>query len=78
MGILPKLRSEDGCRMTEEYIVRVLANDDCITEGELIRCRECKWWKESRSDVTARVCAWDNFQREENDFCSWARRLEHD
>lgn len=27
--------------MSEEYIVRVLANDDCITEGELIRCRDC-------------------------------------
>ena len=28
--------------MTKEYIVRILENDECITEGMIVRCRDCK------------------------------------
>ena len=62
--------------MTEEYIVRVLANDDCITEGVLVRCRECIRWRRSKYDTTAMVCDWDRYERTENDYCSWAKRKE--
>lgn len=62
--------------MSEEYIVRVLSNDDCITEGELIRCKDCIRWRRSKSDITAKVCDWDRYERTENDFCSWAERKE--
>ena len=59
-----------------EYIVRILMNDDCITEGELIRCRDCIRWRRSKPDITAMVCDWDGYERTEKDFCSWAKRRE--
>ena len=62
--------------MAEEYIVRVLANDDCITEGELIRCRECKHHKGYNCDRLYGMQ--DAFMARDNDYCSRAERKDDD
>lgn len=59
--------------MTEEYIVRILENDDCITEGVLIRCRECKWYY--RGGATCMYWDGENGMRGD-DYCSQAERRE--
>ena len=46
---------------------------------ELIRCKNCKYWERSSSDITGHTCHWGYFKKDENDFCSWAeRRNEHE
>ena len=68
--------------MTEEYIVRVLANDDCITMGELIRCRDCFWYitNELKQDGTVdkrykpSFCNLRRKYMPENGYCSEAER----
>lgn len=58
--------------MTEEYIVRVLANDDCITEGELIRCVDCK--HRTRQFGKDHYCRIVSNVMPDNGFCSMAER----
>lgn len=58
------------------YIVKVLDDGECITEGELIRCEDCKCWKPSMTDVTEHVCHWGSFRKNADDYCSWAERRE--
>lgn len=52
------------------YIVKVLDDGECITEGELIRCRDCKYWNGS-----GKYCDYE-MSGLEDDFCSWAERKE--
>ena len=65
--------------MTEEYIVRIvrnLENDDydCITMGELIRCRDCKYYTgyECQRTKVSNIRVITN----EDDYCSRAERKE--
>ena len=64
--------------MTEEYIVRVLANDDCITMGELIRCKDCKYWsKDKRRGEVGRCFGREHQWAMHGDgYCSDAERKE--
>ena len=63
--------------MTEEYIVRVLENDDCITEGELIRCRECKWSSAKKKERLYHCSYWYRSVYDD-DYCSRAERKDND
>lgn len=60
-----------------EYIVRVLNNGDCITEDELVRCRDCVFHLVGYCSI--------NYARDEegkavhikcgdDEFCCWAER----
>lgn len=68
--------------MTEEYIVRVLENDDCITMGELIRCRDCKYYEAGQNEVDAWSACYAHIGRIietwDDNFCGWAERVPHD
>lgn len=44
----------------------------------VIRCKDCIRWRRSKSDITAKVCDWDRYEKTENDYCSWAKRREDD
>lgn len=37
------------------YIVKVLDDGECITEGELIRCKDCKWGREACGNIECHV-----------------------
>lgn len=61
--------------MTEEYIVRILENDDCITEGVLVRCRDCRHYDKSEDTPYCLRAMW--WQDEGDDwFCAGAERKE--
>ena len=32
----------------KEYIVKVTDDGECITVGELIRCKDCKYWMKTK------------------------------
>lgn len=49
------------------YIVKVLDDGECITEGELIRCKECKYKP---------TCEEYIITQQEDAYCSWADRAE--
>lgn len=53
-----------------EYIVEVLPNDECITKGELIRCRECRHsWVESLYKYNMRHCREKKMFVADDDYC---------
>lgn len=56
--------------MTEEYIVRILENDDCITEGELIRCRDCRYFGSKVRVGNTFVCNKHGIYIPEDGYCS--------
>lgn len=71
------------------YIVKVLDDGECITEGELIRCKDCKYWMPRQIclayDTPQNYCEKhmpdDDFYAEiwnSNDFCSKAERKDND
>ena len=72
--------------MTEEYIVRILENDDCITEGELIRCKDCKWYEADhrfchKTKSVTLTSNWDieiYHKTSPEGFCEKAERIQHD
>ncbi len=45
-------------------------------QPQLIRCKDCKCWKPSMTDVTEHVCHWGGFRKNADDYCSWAERKE--
>lgn len=53
------------------YIVKVLDDGECITEGELIRCKDCKY-----SVRRGRDCTIHWWGTKEDDYCSHAERKE--
>ena len=67
------------------YIVKVLDDGECITEGELIRCKDCKYWLKARNEEEYSACSiwfdgWGDCMddKSENDYCSRAEREEHE
>lgn len=57
------------------YIVKVLDDGECITEGELIRCKECKWYY--RGGATCMFWDGENGMSGDN-YCGKAERKEHE
>ena len=43
---------------------------------ELVRCKDCIRWRQSKSNTAAKVCDWDWYEKTESDYCSWAKRRE--
>lgn len=74
------------------YIVKVLYDGECITEGELIRCKDCKYWlphsqfgfdkdNDEYYDYCELLVPDDDYYavtRQADDYCSWAERKEHE
>lgn len=56
------------------YIVKVLDDGECITEGELIRCRDCVY---CQGNVCRLYLLWAQ-EVNDDDFCSEAERKEHE
>lgn len=62
-----------------EYIVPVekKGNDnmfDFMNATPLIRCKDCKYWDVSKSNIMNHTCYWGYFLKKEDDYCSWAKR----
>lgn len=45
-----------------------------LVVGELIHCKNCKYWDKSRINYNEHVCYWGGYVKREDDFCSWAER----
>lgn len=46
------------------------------TKPELIRCKDCKYWGVSKSNIMNHTCYWGYFLKKEDDYCSWAKPKE--
>lgn len=74
----------------KEYIVKVTDDGECVTTGELIRCKDCKYWlphgqfgfdadNEEYHNYCGRLVPDDDyyaFTREADDYCSRGKRKE--
>jgi hypothetical protein len=47
-----------------------------VRELELIRCKDCKYWDVSKSNIMNHTCHWGYFIKKEDDYCSWAKPKE--
>ena len=47
-----------------------------VRERELIRCKDCKYWDVSKSNIMNHTCHWGYFLKKEDDYCSWAEPKE--
>ena len=58
-----------------EYIYEITKDSDgvdCyIKRGEIVRCKDCKWWKDIGCAI---YIADDSDKPKENDFCSFGER----
>ena len=52
----------------------IVEDEPTVDAVPVIRCRDCKRWRRSKSDTGAMVCDWDRYERTESDYCSWAKR----
>ena len=62
-------------QILKEKIVRYETDGSIVKAydaGELIRCKDCKYWNGS-----GKYCDYE-MSGLENDFCSWAERKEHE
>ena len=57
----------------KEYIVKVTDDGECITVGELIRCKDCKYYEDDIGDC---IGFGDGHYVAEEEYCSRARRKE--
>lgn len=80
--MLNDVRESEGNR--REWIVEVLKDIDgmhtgYLHKGELVRCKECKYWEESQYYQEFMVCTYikgATFTRQHDDFCSRGERKE--
>ena len=61
----------------KEYIVPV-CDDEKDYGDELIRCKDCKYWDTSKSNIMNHTCYWGYFLKKEDDYCSWAKPKEEE
>ena len=60
-------------------IDRVLFEMPTIDAVEVVRCKDCKWWKSKYMRLGERkVCVIEAYEpvRNEDEYCSWAERRE--
>lgn len=58
----------------KEYIVKVTDDGECITVGELVRCKECKW--NTADEWVHCAMVGSMFGRTTDNYCSRAERKE--
>lgn len=61
-----------------EYIMKGTSNGWGAYVGELIRCKDCKYWDVSKSNIMNHTCHWGYFLKKEDDYCSWAKPKEEE
>lgn len=49
-----------------------------VPHEELIRCKDCKYWDVSKSNIMNHTCYWGYFLKKEDDYCSWAKPKEEE
>lgn len=64
-----------------EYIIPVEKKGkncmfDFFRATRLIRCKDCKYWDVSKSNIMNHTCHWGYFLKKEDDYCSWAKPKE--
>lgn len=57
----------------KEYIVKVTDDGECITVGELIRCKDCKWNSSDKNWVDCMISEMYGRNASDN-YCSMAER----
>ena len=71
----------------KEYIISVQDDERDFEEvfiahirkqTELIRCKDCKYWDTSKSNIMNHTCYWGYFLKKEDDYCSWAKPKEEE
>lgn len=68
----------------KEYIVKVTDDGECITVGELVRCKDCKHYKKEIKCVGGHYSGCDEWIDEgceipvdEDGYCSYAERKDN-
>ena len=77
-ALIDKYQSEFSIDVFRYEILEDLNEAPTVDAVPVIRCKDCIRWRRSKSDITAKVCDWDGYERTESDYCSWAKRIEHD
>lgn len=67
---------DDGHKILE--LLTAFADADGVDAVEVVRCKDCIRWRQSKSNTAAKVCDWDRYEKTENDYCSWAKRKDND
>ena len=67
-----------GFKELREDVIQSIDAQPTVDAVPVIRCKDCKRWRRSKSDTTVMVCDWDRYERTENDYCSWAKRKDDD
>ena len=69
--------------LTDDEIQLAPICEDCgpnavliMRKDEIVRCKDCIRWRQSKTNTAAKVCDWDRYEKTENDYCSWAKRKE--
>lgn len=76
---------ENPMRVYEE-VLQVIAEAPTVDAVEVVRCRDCKYWKPSGNKAGNSVsdmeyiggCKFTNYCRRESDFCSYGERKDGD
>ncbi len=64
--------------ITAETLEYMLEHAPTVDAVPVIRCKYCKYWERSISDVTKNRCTWTAYIKEPDGFCDWAKRKEDD
>lgn len=66
--------------MIREYIYFIDDNPNGtsgMTEEEIIRCKDCKYWQDNNNGYPVTDCRWNKDETPDaDDFCSFAERKE--
>ena len=68
---------EPTIKVNADYIVHVTDDWECVSEGELVRCKNCKYWQDNNGGYPHDACKWDAGETPDpDDYCSGAERKE--
>lgn len=70
------VRNMEAVKCCLQNILDDVKESPVVDAVPVIRCKECKCWKPSMTDVTEHVCHWGGFRKNADDYCSWAERRE--
>lgn len=80
--VLGEIRNKECCvirmdeRQYDEPLTHMVAVHCRIDIDELVRCKDCKNWRESHSEDEESYCYIDGRTTDSTDYCSWGERRE--
>lgn len=67
-----------GFESNECFVLKESLRKQYEMYDQVIRCKDCKHWEPSKINYNERVCYWDGYVKQEDDFCSWGEKEKKD